>query len=310
MKKLIIITLCAAAILLAACSVAAIPEPAPSATIGVFKTPVPPSPTPVPTVPPETPVPTSAVTAVIEVKDGDTLERDIIPQVTAAFSMTEDEVKNALAEAESSLIGKAKSFRRMEGMIVPGTYEVKGEDLKFWINKWIGGAQQRYDRIAESVPDKNSLSEGERIILASVVEGDTNLVDSYESAVANVYSNRIKKKDTFGSCPTVEYALGYQRPYLLKTDIEIDSEYNTYTYKGLPPGPICCFDDESLAASIAEYSDKKLYFFFYDYVKKEIMSFTSYDDFKAAVKESRNLYESTIDPDRFIKMDDKREYFN
>ena len=39
--------------------------------------------------------------------------------------------------------------------------------------------------------------------------------------------------------PTVKYALGdFARKRILKADLEIDSPYNTYKYKGLPPGPI------------------------------------------------------------------------
>lgn len=309
MKKVIIIALCMAAAMLAGC---ATEDTSPSIvyidTIQTQTPPEEPTPvlTPVPTVPTETETP---ATAYITVSDGDTLERDIIPQLMQAFSITEEEAKQVLANADNELIGNAKDFRRMEGIIAPGTYEVNGEDINYWIGRWTDEAEQRYDRIAEGINDKNDLNGSERIIFASVIEGDTNLADSYESVLAAVFLNRLKQGEKFYSCPTVEYALGYQRPYLMKTDIQIDSEYNTYTHKGLPPGPICCFDDESLAASIASSSDKHVYYFFYDYVRKEIMSFTSYEDFGAAADESKALYVSTINSDRFVKMADKREYF-
>jgi cell division protein YceG involved in septum cleavage len=205
MRKRVITGLCLTAALLSACSGTITVKSPPSSTIQTSETTSTPLPTPVPTVP-AAPEPAPSITIVIEVRDGDILERDIILQLTAAFSMTEEEVKGALAGAESSLVEEAKGFRRMEGMIVPGTYEVKGEDLYYWIGRWIVQAEQRHDRIAEGVTGKNNLTAGERVILASVVEADTNLVDSYESTVANVYLNRIKKNDTFGSCPTVEYA--------------------------------------------------------------------------------------------------------
>jgi cell division protein YceG involved in septum cleavage len=245
----------------------------------------------------------------IIVRDGDTLERDIIPQLTEAFSLSEGQVKDMMANAKNSLIGEATGFRRMEGLIVPGTYELNGGNLEYWIQEWITGAEARYDLIASEVPEKNGLFASERITLASIVEGDTNLADSYEDIAAAVYLNRIEKNDKFGSCPTVEYALGYGRPYLTTEDTKIDSKYNTYEVRGLPPGPICCFDDESLKASISN-AKSELYFFFYDYVKREILSFVSYEDFKAAGKESKELFESTFDISRFEKMEDKREYFS
>lgn len=306
MKKVIIIILCAVATLTAACTIAVTIESTPSPALQIKETPAPPSPTPVPTVPPET---APAITAVIEVKDGDTLERDIIPQLTGAFSMTENEVKEALAGAESSLIGKAKGFRRMEGMIVPGAYEIEDEDISYWIDRWTEGSEQRYERISEGIGDKNELSPGEHLALASIVEWETTLVDDYERLTADVLLNRLMKRNKLECCATVEYALGYQRPYVTISDTKIESEYNTNIIKALPPGPICCMDNESLASSISKPFDTKVFFFFYDYVRKEILAFTNLTDFRAAVKESKALYESTIDPNRFVKIEDKREYF-
>ncbi len=310
MKKVIIVLLCAAAALLAACSNTLKSEQEPSSTIQIIKTPAPPPRTPVPTVPVVTIEPTSAVTAVIEVKDGDTLERDIIPQLTAAFSMNEDEVKGALEGAESSLIKKAKGFRRMEGMIVPGTYEIKGEDLDHWINMWIEGSQQRYDRIAAGVSDKNDLSPDKQLALASIVEWETTLCDSDEAEAAAVLLNRLKDGWKLECCATVEYTLGYQRPFLTKNDLKVKGDYNTYDFKGVTPGPICCIDDESLAAAIGESTNREIYFFFYDYVRKKILVFSeSGDSRKKANTESRELFDSTYDIDPFKIMEDKREYF-
>lgn len=336
MKKAVIIFICLAVLLQAACTQDGEPRisysAAPEASAQAMPTPVPtrvattrPDVTPeageTQSAPADTPTPKdtgqrqqqtpdTAGEGTIRVRDGDTLERDIIPQLKKAFSLTEKQIKDALADAKSDIIGKAQGFRRMEGVIVPGTYGLDGKSLEHWVVEWINGAEQRYDSIAAGVSEKNNLSAAHRVILASVVEGDTNLADAYENEVATVFLNRIKKNDTFGSCPTVEYALGYQRPYLKTEDTKADSKYNTYKRRGLPPGPICCFDDESLRASIRKPFDSKLYFFFYDYVKDEIMSFKSIDDFRAASKESKALFEATYTISRFEKMDDKRDFFN
>jgi cell division protein YceG involved in septum cleavage len=318
-KRLILALVILFVFVLAACSGSGAEQPsytqapAPEITLSPLTTP---KPAPVKTMKPEalfepetSQTPEASVkSAEIRVREGDTLERDIIPQLIDAFSLSEKHVKDALASSKSSLI-KASGFRRMEGIIVPGTYEVKGERLEYWINEWIIGAEKRYERLTSKVGEKNGLSAGQRIILASVIEGDTNLADSYEDVVAAVYQNRIRKNDRFGNCPTVEYALGYQRPYLTTDDTKVDSKYNTYKYKGLPPGPICCFGDESLRASVSKPSDTKIYFFFYDYVKKEILSFTNIEDFRAAGKESKALFEATFNISRFEKMADKRDFF-
>ena len=52
------------------------------------------------------------------------------------------------------------------------------------------------------------------------------------------------------SCPTLQYALGIKRIVLTAEDIASDSPYNTYKYKGLPPGAICNPGYDALSAAI------------------------------------------------------------
>jgi UPF0755 protein len=66
---------------------------------------------------------------------------------------------------------------------------------------------------------------------------------------------------TLGSCPTVKYALG--RPhmkFLLYKHLEVESPYNTYKYKGLPPGPICSPGLEAIKAVLDPEQTEYLYF--------------------------------------------------
>jgi len=77
------------------------------------------------------------------------------------------------------------------------------------------------------------------IILASIAEKETQKNDE-KAAIAGVYLNRIKKGWPLQADPTVVYAVGdFEMKRVLKIHTEIDSPYNTYLHKGLPPGPIC-----------------------------------------------------------------------
>lgn len=274
-----------------------VPTPQPTATL---------SPAPIPTTPPDE---THAPGMMITVRDGDTLERDIIPQIVTALNVTELQVKEVLAKAQSELIsGEAEGFRRMEGIIPPGSYEIGGKTLDVCVQQWVSAAEMRYQRVVDTISDSNSLSAAERLTLGSIVEWETMLADDYEEEVAAAFLNRLDAGDKLRSCATTEYALGYTRPYLTRDDIKIENAYNTYITRGLPPGPICVMDDESLAAASAITSDGDTYYFFYDYAIMQIIAFAEYDDFKAAGKQSTALFEETFEIGRWDKID-KRQYF-
>lgn len=76
-------------------------------------------------------------------------------------------------------------------------------------------------------------------ILASIIEEETNNTQE-KGLIASVYINRLAKNMHLGADPTVKFALrdfGLKRIY--EKHLAIESPYNTYRKKGLPPGPIC-----------------------------------------------------------------------
>jgi UPF0755 protein len=80
------------------------------------------------------------------------------------------------------------------------------------------------------------------VILASIVEREYRLA-SEAPLIASVFRNRLRYNIGLESCATIEYILteieGRPHPkFITKSDIEIDSDFNTYKWAGLPPGPI------------------------------------------------------------------------
>ena len=74
--------------------------------------------------------------------------------------------------------------------------------------------------------------------LASIVDEETNN-DAEKPIVAGLYINRLKKDMPLQADPTVKFALGDPtRKRILNKDLEVESPYNTYKHRGLPPGPI------------------------------------------------------------------------
>jgi UPF0755 protein len=76
-------------------------------------------------------------------------------------------------------------------------------------------------------------------ILASIIEEETNYNEE-KGLMASVYLNRLAKNINLGADPTVKFALrNFNLKRIYEKHLAIESPYNTYRNKGLPPGPIC-----------------------------------------------------------------------
>ncbi|MFP7297534.1 endolytic transglycosylase MltG [Neobacillus niacini] len=78
--------------------------------------------------------------------------------------------------------------------------------------------------------------------------------------ISSVFYNRIDQDMPLQTDPTVLYAQGKHKERVLYEDLEVDSPYNTYKHKGLPPGPIANAGKDSLEAAISPSDTKYLYF--------------------------------------------------
>ena len=103
------------------------------------------------------------------------------------------------------------------------------------------------------------MSEQDVVTLASIIEGEA-VYDAERSVISAVYHNRLKKGMKLQADPTVQYIIDDGPRRLLHKDLEIDSPYNTYLYKGLPPGPINSPGSKSLYAALYPADNRYLYF--------------------------------------------------
>ena len=124
-------------------------------------------------------------------------------------------------------------------LFIPNTYEVywtmtadqlftrmHKEYQRFWNEERLAKAQQI------------GLTPVEVATLASIVASETNKKDEYP-LIASLYLNRLRKGIAMQACPTVIFAVGdFSLRRVLKRHLKIDSPYNTYINRGLPPGPI------------------------------------------------------------------------
>ncbi len=108
--------------------------------------------------------------------------------------------------------------------------------------------------------DSLGLSPAEVSTLASIIDEETNSATD-KPLVASVYLNRIAKGMPLQADPTLKYALkNFELKRILNEHKDVQSPYNTYANKGLPPGPICTPALETIEAVLDSPKTDYLYF--------------------------------------------------
>lgn len=150
-------------------------------------------------------------------------------------------------------------FPSAEGFLFPDSYEFfTNSSPEIIFDKMCRRFWQIYLNLKEKY--KTNLSDSTIIILASIVEKEAK-VDYERPIIASVFLNRLRKGMPLQSCATVEYLLPVRKRVLSREDLKIDSPYNTYLYKGLPPTPICNPSKSSLEAVLNPKRTNYYYFF-------------------------------------------------
>lgn len=125
----------------------------------------------------------------------------------------------------------------LEGYLYPDTYDfIYKSSIDVVLKTLVNRHKEVWSEEIEDDFKKQSKSRNEILTLASIVQGETS--DENEAKiVAGLYLNRMKIGMPLQADPTVQYALG-KRKRLSYQDYALQSPYNTYLIKGLPPTPI------------------------------------------------------------------------
>lgn len=197
------------------------------------------------------------------VREGETIF-DLAHDLEAAKYMTaEDFLKAAQDSTEiKDLFPEAKS---LEGFLFPATYNLP----KHAPAQELTGMMVRKFReaLANVLPNEDPatdppISIGSVVTLASLVERETPKPEE-RPLVAGVFTNRLTKHMPLQCDPTVIYALQIDDEYkgtLTLRDLRINSPYNTYVNRGLPPGPIGNPGEVALRAALHPAETTYLYF--------------------------------------------------
>lgn len=166
-----------------------------------------------------------------------TTER-LAKDISKKLMMSRDELYKALNDS-ATCAEYGYTPKTIIAMFIPNTYDfywnisvktllerMKRENEKFWT----------FERLEKA---KNAdLSPIEVVTLASIVDEETANVDEMPM-IAGMYINRLRIDMPLQADPTVKFANGdFEARRIYNSMLRVDNPYNTYKYKGLPPGPI------------------------------------------------------------------------
>lgn len=162
-------------------------------------------------------------------------------------------------EAEFPFLASLDEGQSLEGFLFPATYDILAtEGEESIIKKMLTAFQNRMENHFNE-GNYNGLDLNKMITLASIIEREIK-IDEERTLASSVFYNRINQGMMLQSCATVQFILGERKPVLTVEETKIDSPYNTYINKGLPPTPIASPGMKSILAAINPAETDYLFF--------------------------------------------------
>lgn len=154
----------------------------------------------------------------------------------SVMEFTPDEFKAAMTGITEK---EGIAAEELEAQFLPDTYEVYWTSTPEELTEKIRDNYRRFwtdERQAKAKAE--GLTPLQASVLASIVEEESNRRDE-RGKIARLYLNRLDKGMRLQADPTVKFATGDFAAKRITGDmLKVDSPYNTYIYKGLPPGVI------------------------------------------------------------------------
>lgn len=180
----------------------------------------------------------------------------------AGFGKTED-IFNLLADKKFAQSLLAEDVDSLEGYLFPETYSyTKYTNLKSLITQMVQLSLQKWALVSEKAAVRG-WSRHQVFTLASIIEKETGAPEE-RPLISSVFFNRLKKNMMLQTDPTVLYARAlHNHKYeisITRADLQFQHPYNTYSRRGLPPGPIANPGLESLRAAVEPATSEYLFF--------------------------------------------------
>lgn len=148
----------------------------------------------------------------------------------------------------------------LEGYLFPETYLFPvGTSARGAVRLMVNEFEKRWQPEWDDQLRTLAMSRNDILALAAIIEKEAKVPEE-RPVISAVYHNRLKRGMLLQADPTVQYALGRHVTRVLFKDLTVDSRYNTYRYKGLPPGPIASPGTPSIEAALHPADVPYLYF--------------------------------------------------
>ncbi|MDP4508093.1 endolytic transglycosylase MltG [Nonomuraea turcica] len=156
-----------------------------------------------------------------------------------------------LQSVDKALVGLPKYAPGLEGFLFPATYEIEPGDtavdvLAAMVERF--GVAAKKVRLAEQAA-RVKLTPLEAVTVASLIQAEGGTDEDYPK-ISRVIYNRLAKGTPLEIDSTVLYAQNRRTLRVTERDTKVDSPYNTYRRKGLPPGPIANPGEKALMAAL------------------------------------------------------------
>lgn len=230
-------------------------------------------------------------------------EQDVI-KLTVSEGLT---MKKIAARLESMEVCKAADFllacadeallkkysipsTTVEGYLFPDTYYLDpvmdaSKIAQMMVDNFFSKLEKMKSELNLLVP-MSAEELNSNVILASIVEREYRIPEE-APLIASVFRNRIRHDIGLYSCATIEYIItdieGKPHPDTIKySDLQLDSPYNTYKWRGLPPTAI---SNPGLVALKAAFATPKTNYYYFRLVDSEKGKHAFSQDFGTHISE-------------------------
>jgi UPF0755 protein len=221
----------------------------------------------------------AAPTITVTIPEGLTIE-ETAATVAADSSVPADEFEAAALRTDYGYAFLDDSdVRTTEGYLFPAKYDFeKGVTARQIVDRLLEQyLLETQDLDFAEAKERLELTEDQVVTVASLIEKEAASPEE-KPLIASVIYNRMRKDTPLQIDATIQYALKRPKANLSLADLKVDSPYNTYENKGLPPGPICSPGKDSLQAALNPANTDYLYYVLEANGEEHFFT-RSYDDF-------------------------------